>query len=79
MARYVRGQAPDPSSSATFSGGSEAIGAGRRASWCATSCPTSQGLIITAATLDISSVVLNEAVLSLLGLGIQAAGFLLLA
>jgi peptide/nickel transport system permease protein len=36
--------------------------------------PNITGLIITAATLDISSVVLNEAVLSLLGLGIQAPG-----
>lgn len=36
--------------------------------------PNVTGLIITAATLDVSSVVLNEAVLSLLGLGIQAPG-----
>lgn len=36
--------------------------------------PNVTGLIVTAATLDISSVVLNEAVLSLLGLGIQAPG-----
>jgi peptide/nickel transport system permease protein len=36
--------------------------------------PNVTGLIITAATLDISSVVLNESVLSLLGLGIQTPG-----
>jgi peptide/nickel transport system permease protein len=36
--------------------------------------PNVTGLIVTAATLDISSVVLNESVLSLLGLGIQTPG-----
>ncbi len=36
--------------------------------------PNVAGLIITAATLDVSSVVLNESVLSLLGLGIQPPG-----
>lgn len=36
--------------------------------------PNVVGLIITATTLDVSSVVLNEAVLSLLGLGIQTPG-----
>jgi peptide/nickel transport system permease protein len=36
--------------------------------------PNVAGLIVTAATLDVSSVILNEAVLSLLGLGIQTPG-----
>jgi peptide/nickel transport system permease protein len=36
--------------------------------------PNVTGLVVTAATLDVSSVVLNEAVLSLLGLGIQTPG-----
>src|SRR5438477_585757 len=36
--------------------------------------PNVAGLIVTAATLDVASVILSEAVLSLLGLGIQTPG-----
>jgi peptide/nickel transport system permease protein len=36
--------------------------------------PNVLGLVLTAATLDMASVVVNEAVLSLLGLGVQPPG-----
>jgi oligopeptide transport system permease protein len=73
MARYVRGQALSIRTR-DYVLAAEAIGARRSAIMVRHILPNVMGLIITAATLDVASVVLNEAVLSLLGLGIQPPG-----
>jgi len=73
MARYVRGQALSIRTR-DYVLAAEAIGARHREIMVRHILPNVTGLIITAATLDVSSVVLNEALLSLLGLGIQPPG-----
>jgi peptide/nickel transport system permease protein len=73
MARYVRGQALSIRSR-DYVLAADAIGARRREIMVRHILPNVTGLIVTAATLDVSSVVLNEALLSLLGLGIQPPG-----
>jgi len=73
MARYVRGQALSLRQR-DFVLAAVAIGARRPWIMLHHILPNVAGLIITAATLDMASVVLNEAVLSLLGLGIQPPG-----
>ena len=73
MARYVRGQALSIRRR-DYVLASEAIGARQRAIMLHHILPNVSGLIVTAATLDMAGVVLNEAVLSLLGLGIQPPG-----
>ena len=73
MARYVRGQALSIRTR-DYVLAAEAIGARSPEIMLSHILPNVIGLIITAATLDVSSVMLNEAVLSLLGLGIQPPG-----
>jgi oligopeptide transport system permease protein len=73
MARYVRAQTLSLKER-DFVLAARSIGSGNRGIMFRHILPNVAGLIITAATLDISSVILNEAVLSLLGLGIQTPG-----
>jgi peptide/nickel transport system permease protein len=73
MARYVRGQALSIRSR-DYVLAAEAIGARRRDIMVRHILPNVTGLIVTAATLDVPGVILSEAVLSLLGLGIQVPG-----
>ncbi|MDQ2807791.1 MAG: ABC transporter permease [Chloroflexota bacterium] len=73
MARFVRGQTLSLRQR-DFVQAAEAIGARQSHIMLRHILPNVTGLIITAATLDMASVVLNEAVLSLLGLGIQPPG-----
>ncbi len=73
MARFVRGQALSIRER-DYVLAAQAIGATRREIMVRHILPNVTGLIITAATLDVAGVVLNEALLSLLGLGIQPPG-----
>ncbi len=73
MARYVRAQTLSLKER-DFVLAARSIGAGERRIMVTHILPNVTGLIITAATLDVSGVVLSEAVLSLLGLGIQTPG-----
>ena len=73
MARYVRSQALTIKER-DFVLAARSIGSNDSGIIVHHILPNVTGLIITASTLDISSVILNESVLSLLGLGIQAPG-----
>lgn len=70
MARYVRGQTL-ALKERDFIGAARSIGASNRRIMWGHIMPGVVGLIIVSATLDVAAVVVNEAVLSLLGLGIQ--------
>ncbi len=70
MARYVRGQTLSLKQR-DFIEAARSIGANDRRIILAHILPNVAGLMIVSATLDVASVVVNEAVLSLLGLGIQ--------
>ena len=71
MARYVRGQTLSLRER-EFVLAARSIGVGEGGIMINHLLPNIAGLIITAATLDIASVILNESVLSLLGLGVQS-------
>ncbi|MEO8286074.1 MAG: ABC transporter permease [Chloroflexota bacterium] len=73
MSRYVRAQTLSIRER-EYVLAARSIGTGERGIMWRHILPNVSGLIITAATLDISSVILSESVLSLLGLGIQAPG-----
>ena len=73
MARYVRSQALTLKER-DFVLAAHSIGASQTDVMVRHILPNVLGLIITASTLDISSVILSESVLSLLGLGIQTPG-----
>ena len=70
MARYVRGQTL-ALKERDFVLAARSIGAEDRRIMWGHLLPGVVGLIIVSATLDVAAVVVNEAVLSLLGLGIQ--------
>ena len=70
MARYVRGQTL-ALKERDFVLAARSIGADERRIMWGHILPGVMGLIIVSATLDVAAVVVNEAVLSLLGLGIQ--------
>jgi peptide/nickel transport system permease protein len=70
MARYVRGQTL-ALKERDFVLAARSIGADERRLLWGHILPGVMGLIIVSATLDVAAVVVNEAVLSLLGLGIQ--------
>jgi peptide/nickel transport system permease protein len=70
MARYVRGQTLSLKER-DFIQAARTIGATRWRIMGSHILPNVAGLIIVSATLDVAGVVVNEAVLSLLGLGIQ--------
>ncbi|RME46294.1 MAG: ABC transporter permease [Chloroflexi bacterium] len=70
MARYVRGQTL-AIKERDFVEAARSIGADDRRIITHHILPNVAGLIVVSATLDVASVVVNEAVLSLLGLGIQ--------
>jgi oligopeptide transport system permease protein len=70
MARYVRGQTL-ALRERDFIGAAHSIGVEDRRIILKHILPNVAGLIVVSATLDVASVVVNEAVLSLLGLGIQ--------
>jgi ABC-type dipeptide/oligopeptide/nickel transport system permease subunit len=70
MARFVRSQTLVLRES-DFVLAARSLGANNRRIIIQHILPNVAGLIIVASTLDIASVVVNEAVLSLLGLGIQ--------
>jgi peptide/nickel transport system permease protein len=71
MARYVRSQTLTLKER-DFVLAARSMGVGEGGLMFYHLLPNVAGLIITAATLDIASVILNEAVLSLLGLGVQS-------
>lgn len=71
MARYVRAETLTLRTR-EFVSAAVAMGVGDRAIMVRHILPNVLGLVFTAATLDMASVVVNEAVLSLLGLGVQA-------
>jgi peptide/nickel transport system permease protein len=73
MARYVRGQALTIKRR-EFVEAARSIGASENDIMLRHILPNVTGLIVTAATLDVPGVILSEAVLSLLGLGIQVPG-----
>jgi peptide/nickel transport system permease protein len=73
MSRYVRAQTLSIRER-EFVLAARGIGVGEGGIMWRHILPNITGLIVTAATLDISSVILSESVLSLLGLGIQAPG-----
>ncbi len=73
MARYVRGQAL-AIKGREFVAAARSIGATENDIMLRHILPNVAGLIVTAATLDVPGVILSEAVLSLLGLGIQVPG-----
>jgi peptide/nickel transport system permease protein len=73
MARYVRGQAL-AIKRREFVDAARSIGATENDIMIHHILPNVTGLIVTAATLDVPGVILSEAVLSLLGLGIQVPG-----
>jgi len=73
MARYVRGQAL-AIKGREFVAAARSIGATEHGIMLHHILPNVTGLIVTAATLDVPGVILSEAVLSLLGLGIQVPG-----
>lgn len=70
MARYVRGQTLSLRER-DFVLAARSLGAGDRRIMLSHILPGVVGLITVSATLDVAAVVVNEAVLSLLGLGIQ--------
>ena len=70
MARYVRGQTL-AIKERDFIGAARSIGVSDRRTILKHILPNVAGLIVVSATLDVASVVVSEAVLSLLGLGIQ--------
>jgi oligopeptide transport system permease protein len=70
MARYVRGQTLSLRER-DFIEAARSIGAADRRIIFIQILPNVAGLIIVSATLDVAAVIVNEAVLSLLGLGIQ--------
>ncbi len=70
MARYVRGQTLSLRER-DFVLAARSLGATRRRIMRRHILPNLAGLIVVSSTLDIANVVINEAVLSLLGLGIQ--------
>jgi peptide/nickel transport system permease protein len=70
MTRYVRGQTLSLKER-EFVLAARAVGVGEGDVMVRHMLPNIAGLIVTAATLDIASVILNESVLSLLGLGVQ--------
>jgi ABC-type dipeptide/oligopeptide/nickel transport system permease subunit len=70
MARYVRGQALSLKAREYVLAARSIGAADRRIMW-GHILPGVVGLIIVSATLDVAAVVVSEAVLSLLGLGIQ--------
>lgn len=70
MARYVRGQTLTLKER-DFVGAARSIGASNGRIMRSHIMPGVIGLIVVSATLDVAAVVVNEAVLSLLGLGIQ--------
>jgi peptide/nickel transport system permease protein len=70
MARYVRGQTLSLRER-DFVEAARSIGATNRRIIMVQILPNVAGLIIVSATLDVAAVIVNEAVLSLLGLGIQ--------
>jgi peptide/nickel transport system permease protein len=70
MARYVRGQTLSLKQR-DFIEAARSVGANNRRIILAHILPNVAGLIVVSATLDVAAVVVNEAVLSLLGLGIQ--------
>lgn len=73
MARYVRGQTLSLKER-EFVDAARSIGATQGQIIAHHILPNVAGLIVTAATLDVPGVILSEAVLSLLGLGIQVPG-----
>jgi peptide/nickel transport system permease protein len=73
MARYVRAETLSLRSR-EFVDAARALGVADRAIIRRHIVPNVLGLVFTAATLDMASVVVNEAVLSLLGLGVQPPG-----
>jgi peptide/nickel transport system permease protein len=73
MARYVRGQTLSIKER-EFVDAARSIGATQGQIMARHILPNIAGLIVTAATLDVPGVILSEAVLSLLGLGIQVPG-----
>ncbi|MFL5734374.1 MAG: ABC transporter permease [Chloroflexia bacterium] len=73
MARYVRSQSLSLRER-EFVLAAKSIGADDLEVMARHILPNVAGLIVTAATLDVASVILNEAVMSLLGLGIQTQG-----
>jgi ABC-type dipeptide/oligopeptide/nickel transport system permease subunit len=73
MARYVRAETLSLRSR-EFVDAARALGADRRSIIVRHIVPNVLGLVLTAATLDMASVVVNEALLSLLGLGVQPPG-----
>ena len=73
MARYVRGQTLSLKER-EFVDAARSIGATQGQIVAHHILPNVAGLIVTAATLDVPGVILSEAVLSLLGLGIQVPG-----
>jgi ABC-type dipeptide/oligopeptide/nickel transport system permease subunit len=70
MARYVRAETLSLRTR-EFVTAAVALGVGDRAIMTRHIVPNVVGLVLTASTLDMASVVVNEAVLSLLGLGVQ--------
>lgn len=70
MARYVRGQTLSIKER-DFIEAARSVGADDRRIITTQILPNVAGLIIVSATLDVAAVIVNEAVLSLLGLGIQ--------
>lgn len=73
MARFVRGEVLSLKSR-DYVTASQALGASSRQMILAHLLPNVAWLIIVAATLDVASVIVNEATLSLLGLGIEEPG-----
>jgi peptide/nickel transport system permease protein len=70
MARYVRGQTL-AIKERDFISAARSVGVNDRRMIITHILPNVAGLIVVSATLDVAAVVVNEAVLSLLGLGIQ--------
>lgn len=73
MARYVRAETLSLRTR-EFVAAARAMGVDDRRIITRHILPNVAGLVLTAATLDMASVVVNEAVLSLLGLGVQPPG-----
>lgn len=70
MARYVRGQTL-AIKERDYISAARSVGVSNRRMLITHILPNLAGLIVVSATLDVAAVVVNEAVLSLLGLGIQ--------
>ncbi len=73
MARYVRGQTLSLKSR-DYIAAAQALGASQARIILRHLLPNVAWLIVVAATLDVASVIVNEATLSLLGLGIEEPG-----